>query len=252
MQEQNKKILTPLMLTLSLILIIYFGISSYNQFKEGQYIGESENNITISGTGEVYAQPDLALISFSVITEKETVSEAMSENTSKMNNVITEVKNQSVEEKDLKTTNFSVYPRYEWYEATETKPSGERVLVGYEIYQTLEVKVRNLENIGNIIEKATEAGANQVGSLQFTIEDEQEFKNQAREKAINQAKEKAQEIAEQLDIELVKIINFNENTNSPIFYRSYALDEDSGMGGANIETGENKIEVNVNLTYKIK
>ncbi len=218
-------------------------------------ITETENTITVSDSGEIYAKPDLAISTFSVITEEKTVAEALSKNTEKMNTVIDFVKDQSVEEKDLKTISFNVYPRYEWREEkTEIPPypSGERVLVGYEVRQSLEVKIRDMEKIGTIIEGVTEAGANQVGDLQFTIDKEDELKKQAREQAIEKAKTKAKELASQLGVNLIRIVDFSEGVTIP---RYYSLEKEAamGLGGEEpqIETGENKIEVTVTITYEI-
>jgi len=192
------------------------------------------------------------LIDFSVVGEKKTVIEAMAENTKKMNSVIEAIKSQGVEEKDLKTTNFSISPRYEWYEKSEIYPAGKRVLVGYEVNQTLQVKIRDLTKIGNIIQVATKAGANQVGDLQFTIDKQDELKSQARKEAIEKAKVMAKEIAGQLGVKLVKITNFSENAIAPIPYPYFM--EKAMSGGAEtpqIQTGENKIEVQVSITYEI-
>jgi len=241
-------------------LTVWFSVGISNQLKEGRYIGqeiEAQNVITVSGTGEIYAKPDLALVNFSVVTEKKTVAEAMTENTKKMNAIIEKMKEQGVEEKDLKTTSFSISPRYEWYEAGTCFPpcpSGKRVLVGYEITQSLEVKIRDLSKVGDIIQGATDAGANEVGDLQFTIDKQDELKAQARKEAIEKAKAKAKEMAEQLGVKLVRITNFSESGVFPV-PRPYALMEKAvGMGGAEapqIETGENKIEVTVSITYEI-
>jgi len=192
------------------------------------------------------------LIDFSVVGEKKTVIEAMAENTKKMNSVIEAIKSQGVEEKDLKTTNFSISPRYEWYEKSEIYPAGKRVLVGYEVNQTLQVKIRDLTKIGNIIQVATKAGANQVGDLQFTIDKQDELKSQARKEAIEKAKVMAKEIAGQLGVKLVKITNFSENATAPIPY-PYFMERAMGGGAETpqIQTGENKIEVQVSITYEI-
>jgi len=238
-----------------LVLIIWFGVGTFNKIKEGEYIGkniEERNLITVSGTGEVYAKPDLALISFSVVTEKKEVSEAMKENAEKMNKIINSLKEKEVEEKDLKTTTFSVNPRYEWRDLEFSK--GERVLVGYEVRQVLEVKIRNLEKIGEIIKTATNAGANQVSGLQLTIDKQEELQSQARKEAIEKAKQRAGELAEQLGIKLVRITSFNEGwTTYPIRY-DFMKESAIGMGGEEspqIETGENKIEISVTITYEI-
>jgi len=237
------------------VLTIYVFVGIQNKVKEGRYIGqeiESKNTITVSGSGEVYTKPDLAFTTFSVITEKKQVAEAIGKNTEKMNAIIGSIEEQGVEKKDLKTTDFRVYPRYEWQEKTRFYPSGKRVLVGYEIRQSLEVKIRDMEEIGVIIQKATDSGANQVGDLRFTVDDEDEIKKQARGQAIDEAKEKAKELASQLGVKLVRIVSFNEGGIAP---RYYAFEEAIGMEGEDkapqIEVGENKIEVNVSITYEI-
>jgi len=238
------------------VLIVSIAVGIQNKIKESKYIGqeiETKNTITVSDTAEVYAKPDLALTTFSVKTEKKTVAQAMTENTTKMNAIIDFMKKTGVEEKDLKTTSFNIYPRYDYIQSS-IYPSGQRVLVGYEITQSLQVKIRDLEKIGQIIQGATDAGANQIGDLQFTIDNEDEFKKQARAEAIKKAKDKAEEIADQLGIKLVRIVNFNESSQMP-FYYDYALSEKVGIGGGGevpqIETGENKIEVTISITYEI-
>ena len=216
------------------------------------------NTIAVSETGEVYAKPDLALTTFSVITEAKTVDQALSENTKNMNAVIDSIKKQGVEDKDIKTTRFNISPRYE-YQKVGTEiypyPPGKRVLVGYEVTQSLEVKIRDLTKIGDIIQEATVAGANQVGDLQLTIDKQDELKAQARKEAIKKAKTKAEELASQLGIKLVRITNFSEGISVPFYY---GLKEAVGIGGEvvpqspKIETGENKIAVTVTITYEIR
>ena len=247
--KSKKHCFFALLSILIIVVILSVSVDVYNKIKV-----DSENRITVSGTGKVYIKPDLALTSFSVITEAKTIAEALSQNTEQMNQIISFIKGQGVEDKDLKTTDFNIYPRYEWEEKTEIPPypSGKRVLVGYEVRQSLQVKIRELTKIGEIIQGATDSGANQVGSLQFTVDDQDELKNQAREKAIEQAKEKAKELASQLGIKLVRITNFNE---SGIVPRTYLLEESEaimGAGAPEIEIGETKIEVTVTLTYEIK
>ena len=130
------------------------------------------------------------------------------------------------------------------------------MLVGYEVTQSLEVKIRDMAKIGDILQGATDAGANQVGDLQLTVDKQDELKKQAREEAIKKAKARAQELASQLGIKLVRIVNFSEGVSVPYYY-DYALKEAAGMGGETapspqIETGENKISVTVTITYEIR
>ncbi len=113
----SKIVFVTVIILFLISLIVWFGVGTMNKLKEGRYIGqeiEAKNTITVSGTGEIYTKPDLALLDFSVVTEKKTVAEAMTENTKAMNAIIASIKNQGVEDKDLKTTGFTIYPRYEW------------------------------------------------------------------------------------------------------------------------------------------
>lgn len=246
---------------LLIFCIVWIGADIKNKIKEGKYIGQplqQKNTITVSDSAEIYAKPDLAITAFSVVTEAKTVAEAMSENTQKMNAVISAIKKMGIEETDLKTTNFSISPRYEWEQeklcTAYSCPSGKRVLVGYDINQSLEVKIRDMEKIGDVVQAATDNGANEVGNLEFTIEKEDELKKQAREEAITKAKNKAEELAEQLGVDLIRITNFSESGQVPQwrYYEKMAVESMGGGEAApSIQTGQNKISVSVSITYEI-
>jgi hypothetical protein len=254
---KKKSTLVNVFLAVLIIFAVTLTVSTVvgiqNKIKEGRYIGqeiETKNTLVVSGRGEAYGKPDLALISFAVVSEAKTVAEAMAQNSQKMNAVIQFVKSQGVEDKDLKTTTFSLRPRYEWREDL----SSQRQLVGYEARQQLEVKVRAMDKIGRFVEGASAAGANQIGDLQFTIDNREELERKAREEAVKNAKDRAKELASLLGVNLVRITNFNEENQVP---RPYALeslaavDMKEGTEVPQIETGENKIEITVNITYEI-
>lgn len=249
------KIFTALLISVLIcfVVVIVFGtFKAINEFKRGKYIGQEfqrVNSITVSDSGEVYAKPDIGLVSLSVVTEAKTVAQAMTENTSKMNNVIGFIKEQGVEQKDLKTTNFNISPRYEY-----AHEIGKRTLVGYEVSQSLQVKIRDLSKIGAIIEGATGLGANEVGGLRFAIDNEDAIKAQAREEAIKKAKAKAETLAKQLGVNLVRIISFSESGTTPQLIYDETMSA-IGKGGVavapDIQTGENKTSVTVSITYEI-
>lgn len=254
LKATERRLGTALLIILGIFLVTLI-ISKAIDIKDKIQI--TGNTITVSGTGEIYVKPDLALATFSVITEAKTVDQALSENTKKMNAVIDYVKKQGVEDKDVKTTSFNISPRYE-YQRVEVEiypyPPGKKVFVGYEVTQSLEVKIRDLTKIGDIIQESTAAGANQVGDLWLTIDKQDELKKQAREEAIKKAKTKAWELASQLGIKLVRITNFSEGISVPPYY---VQKEMGGMGEETvpqpqIETGENKITVTVTITYEIR
>ncbi len=265
---------------LAIVLAVYVAALAVNAIKSNKYIGRQvadQATISVSGDGEVYKTPDLAVMSFSVVSEGKTVAEAMEDNTKKMNAITEVIKSMGVAESDLQTTDFSINPRYDYVktaapmlaptDAAEITidegyyyPSGKRTLSGYDINQTLTIKIRqeNMAKIGQIIQEATASGANQVGSLQFTLDDPDAAQAEARELAIAEAKEKAEILARQLNVKLGRIISYNDGGYSPIYRLNYDAKQEYGAGGAasmpapDIQAGESRISVSVNITYEIE
>lgn len=216
---------------------------------------QNEDRFSVSGSGIVYAKADIASINLGFKTDtKKTAAEATVESSSKMNDIIKAVKGLGIEEKDIKTNQYSLNPVYNY-----TNAKGQE-LVGYEVYQSLTIKVRDLTKIGDIIARSTEKGANQVGGISFTIDDEYELKNQARELAINKAKEKAELIAKQAGMELGKVKSVSESYYEgggvvPMYANAKnSLDSarNEAIASPEIATGQNEVKVDVTLTYEVK
>lgn len=244
-----------LLIILILAVTALTGVVLSNQIKAGRYIGQEAANshqITVSGIGKKYVKPDLALINFSVVTDKATVSEAMEENTQKMNEVIKSLENLKVTSKDIQTTNFDLHPRYEWRDKDKIFPSGRRVLVGYEVNQTLQVKVRDLSKVGAVIDQASQAGANQIGSFQLTFDHPEELEAQVRLQAIRRARQNAQSLANQLGVHLGKVINvsFGGTIPQPLRMSGVLYKAEAGES-PQIQTGQNLIQVTAHITYQI-
>ncbi len=255
----NNKFFNPLLIVFIVFMVsltILVNVQISNKVKEGSYIGkgyEFQNIVSFSGEGEVYAKPDMGLVSLSVTNEAKDVSSATKENTEKTNNIILFLKNNGVEEKDIKTTNFSINPRYDYLE------SGKRVLAGYQITQSVQVKIRDIDSVGTILEGAVTAGANQVGNISFVVDDSEEYEKEARALAIADAKKKASEMSEQLGVQLVEIVSFNEGNSYPQYdYDAYSEKRTLGMGAMeesytpDIQTGENAIRSTITINYSIK
>lgn len=255
----NILILSLILFILSLFVSQIFTIK--NKAREANLINGNPATISVVGESEFFAKPDIAKISISVVTEANTVNEATKKNNEKMNAIIKFIKAENIQEKDIKTINYSVNPRYEYQSepsallySFDNKPS-KRILVGYEVLQTLEIKLRDLDKSNIIIEGATSRGANQVGSLKFTFDDESALKDKARKEAILDAKEKAKILADQLNVKLVHIINYYDQSK-PIYYNQKfdTMSEDVSIIEElpNIEPGENKINARVTIIYEIK
>lgn len=216
---------------------------------------DQQDRFSVVGSGTVYAKADIANIEIGLKTDnKKTAAEATAESTKKMNDIIAELKKLGIEEKDIKTTGYLLMPVYNY-----TQERGQE-LIGYQVTQNLSLKIRDLNKTGEVIAKTTEKGANQIGGINFTIDDEFALKNQARELAIQKAKEKAGLIAKQSGMRLGKIKSVYENSDPLPIARNYSnakMDlglESTGTGLVNpeIQSGQNEIKVEVTLVYEVK
>ncbi|MDD5290823.1 MAG: SIMPL domain-containing protein [Patescibacteria group bacterium] len=233
---------------------VYLAILSWNAVKTHNYIGISEqqrHSITVNGDGEVIGVPDIAKIQLGYSVEKKTVAAAQKDNTDKMNAVIKKLKDDfKIDDKDIKTTDYSIYPQYDW-------SKGIQIFRGYEVNQSLEVKLREMEKVSQVLDEAGTLGLNQIGSLTFEIDNEEALKQEARIKAIEAAKTKAEDLAKVAGVKLGRIISFSESANgiAPVAYRSNykVADEALGMGGAapEIEAGSSEIKITATVEYEI-
>lgn len=217
--------------------------------------------ITISGEGEVTARPDIGSFNFGVRGEGDDAAAAQEQSAQAMNEIMTYLEEAGVAEADIKTDNYNLNPRYNWIERPCTGgvcPGGERVIEGYEAYQTVTVKVRDLDQSGELISGVGSRGATNVSSLQFTIDDPANLEAEARALAIEDAKAKAEVLADDLDVKIVELTNFYEEGDrggypEPYMARSeMAMDEAVANTAPSMPTGEDTITKRVNLTYKVK
>jgi len=250
------KILMIVGIVFLVMLIIYTVFAIQNTAKGTKYIGAngSQNTINVSETGTVYAVPDVALVTFSTITQESTIDSALQKNSDKTNGIIDFLKRQGIQEADMTVVDFNIYPQYEW----QTKgvdltvyPMGKRVIVAYQAVESIEVKMRQTDLIGRNIQGSVEAGASQVSGLRFVIDKEDDLTKQAREQAITDAKAKAQEIATKMGVKLGAPVSFAESSFVPVYS---ATDKATAGTGSNLQivVGENKIEVTVNISYEIQ
>lgn len=237
---------TLIILAITAVLICAFKFTSQQK---------NEDRFSVSGSGIIYAKADIANIQLGFKTAtKKTAAEATVEGSTKISDIIKVIKSLGVDEKDIQTSNYSLNPVYNY-----TNIKGQQ-LIGYEVYQNLSIKVRDLTKIGDIIARGTEKGANQIGGINFTIDDEFALRNQARELAINKAKEKAALIAEQSGMKLGQVKNVSENASEAGIIPMYANAKMEFAAGADanqiaspeIATGQNEVKVTVTLTYEVK
>ena len=127
------------------------------------------------------------------------------------------------------------------------------MLKGYQVSQSVTVKVRDIGRAGELLSGVGKNGATNVGGLMFSIDDEDAVRGEARTKAIADAKAKAKELGKELGVSLVRIVSFSENGNysGPIMYAT-SMGKGGGEGSPEIPAGQNDIVSNVTVTYEIR
>ena len=216
------------------------------------------NTISVDGMGKATAIPDIATISFSVTGEGKTASLAQDEATKKNNLALALLEEKDIDESDYKTTSYSVSPKYSYPQPCYSGPCvyDEQRVVGYTVNQTTEVKVRDLGMVGDLLAALGDAGISQLYGPNFTVEDTDSVRAEARKEAIAEARAKAKVLASDLGVRLVRVVNFSENSGGyPVPYYS----RDLGMGGAmeakvapDVAPGENEVVSQVYITYEIR
>lgn len=210
-----------------------------------------QRTLSVSGTGTAYLTPDIAYLYLGVRTEKLTAAEAMAENNTQTQTVIQALKDFGIDAKDIRTTNFSIWPM-DKYDPQTGMPTGDKT---YVVDNTVYVTVRDLDKLGDLLDTIVAAGANTVNSIQFDVADKEAALKDARADAVKDANAKAQEIADVSGVTLgqLQTISFIDSQPYPFF------DGKGGGGGVAaeaaavpIQPGQLTFSVTVNVTYEIK
>lgn len=248
--EFAKKIIVTLVALLLVYVIVWVGVLTRNSIKQFSFIGKSdvpERIIAIEGTGTVQVRPDVAMTTMGLRTEAETVALAQEENSEKMNTLIASLKNAGIPEEDIQTINYNVREVYDF-----TEEEG-RVLVGHEVSQQVRVRIRDVAKASRILALAGEVGANNVGGLQFTIDDRSVYLQEARTEALKQVREKAMAIEASLGVDVGEITSYSEwqdQYGQPAFRM---LESADAFGGApSIEAGQEEVVLNVSVGYQLR
>lgn len=208
----------------------------------------SEYTLSVTGSGTVKATPNQAVISLGVITQADTVSDAVLENAEKMNAAVAALRQLGISEDDIETSWYSVNPIYEWNEMKHSS-----TITGYEVTNTITVTTYNLDILGPIIDNATAAGVNRVNSLTFKVSDEMQSQLEeiAIQNACADAKVKAEIIAESLNVTVIGVKSISVNSVWPITPIYSALDV-RAVESTSIFPGESEITATVHVEFLIQ
>jgi uncharacterized protein YggE len=240
-------------LLISAILLAAFALGACGATTVVSNPAPTQRTLAVTGTGMVYLAPDVAYINIGVHTEKATASDAVSANNDQTQQVVAALKNSGVDAKDIRTTNFSIYPNTQ-YDQQMGKPG----ITTYVVDNTVYVTVHQLDKLGDLLDATVQAGANNVNSIQFDVFDKSSAIKQARDQAVKDAQTQAQGLASASGVTLgnVQTVTFYNNIPQPVT-------DVYGKGGGGalaaapaasvpINTGQLTLTVTVNMTYEIK
>jgi uncharacterized protein YggE len=248
---------------LGIALTIYALVAAYGEYKSWSNPAIQGATITVSGVGEATAIPDIATITFTIRETAKTVPEAQKLVEAKAKPALDALTKLGVASKDIKTLSYIVNPKYE-YETTICPMSAsycqpKQKLVGYEVSQTTQVKVRKIDSAGEAIAIVGENKISEVSGPAFEVDDIEKIKAEAKEAAIKDARSKAKSTAGSLGVDLGRITGFSEDGGYnpvPMYARAemktFAAGAADSLQTVSLPQGESVIKVNVSITYELK
>jgi uncharacterized protein len=234
------------------VLISMVSLSAFS-FPAGGGGGSNDvapiRTISVTGSGKSYLTPNLATISIGVHTEDPDVVKALNDNTAKLQAVSDALKGLGIAQKDIQTTNFSVYPSQQY------GPNGEMKELKYAVDNTVTITARDLAKLGDILSKVISQGANNIYGITFDASDRAKALSDARLAAVGDAKAQANELAAAAGVTLGKVQGISVNTSQPVpMYSNYGMGGGGGMAAAApapISSGQLLVSVDVSITYEI-
>jgi len=237
---------------LMVLLILVIGTIVIISLVRDRIVNKQYWTVNVVGVGKVTVKPDMAILNLGVKTVNEpTAKLALDKNTQAINEIINQLTSKGINTDDIQTSFYNLTPVYN---TTGTD------IIGYTAEQQLTVKVRDIQNkgdkkLGEIIEVASKAGANQVNSISYDYLEIDKIKQQARIIAINDAQKKAVELSQQTGIKLGKIVGWWENYITNPMENFGGMDYGRGGAGGTAPTimpGVGEITIEMNVSYLVK
>jgi uncharacterized protein YggE len=238
-----RKFALPALLVIGLVAFV---------ISEGQVVDAQEpagRIISVTGQAEIYVKPDVATISFGVETNGSTAQEAQRLNAQAMNKVIAALTAGGIAKEDIQTSNFSLYPVYETQLAPD-RSYGKQVLSGYRCKNTVSVRIKDIENVGGLIDAAVSAGATNVNSIVFGVLDSRKYEDEVLAKAVANAGHKAEVMARAAGVNITGISRMSDGYVSVSSMRgAVKVWADTDVAASPVEPGEVLITGTVQIDF---
>lgn len=206
-----------------------------------------QRSLNVTGNGKVNLTPDIVYINIGVHTEGANVGEALASNTAQSQKVSDGLKQFKVEAKDIQTTAFNVYPQQQY------GPQGEMLEIKYVVDNSVYVTVRDLNQLGAILDSVVKSGANNINGIQFDVADRSAAMSEARKAAMDNARAQAEELAKASGTTLGEVQSINVSSYSqPYQVATLKGDASAGSSTVPVSAGQISLTVDVNVSYLLK
>jgi uncharacterized protein YggE len=251
----KKNWLLTIILALMVVIVSLVGCSPSNTAApinvEGLNINNQQEGIWVSGRGTGTVTPDIAIIRLGVETQGDSVATVQSEATEAMEQVMVALTDNGVARKDIQTQYYYIRQVTQWDRVKE-----EEVVVGYEVIHTVNVKIREIDKTGTVIDAVVTAAGDRIriNSINFSVDDPTDYYDEAREEAMANAKAKAEQLAELAGGRLGNAIYISESSQTPSVYRQDVgvSVEEAAVAGTSISPGELEISLTVQVGYGLQ
>ena len=207
-------------------------------------------SISVSGQGQAYGTPDLATINAGVQTRATTLGEATSQNQAAIARLMRALESEGIEAKDIQTSNYSVWPE----QRHDPKDQDSPKVTGYGVRNTVSVKVRDIDRLGEVLAKLTDAGANSINGINFGVADSSALEEQARAAAMLDARSKAGALAELASVKLGEVLQISMSSSGgypvPVSNARFQMAEASMA--PSISAGQLSVSIQVQVSYAIE
>jgi uncharacterized protein YggE len=209
-----------------------------------------ERSVTVVGIGKVSGKPDIARVTVGIETQASSLQQAVDDNKVKMNNLLATLKKLGLADKDIRTSNYSVYTERVGQPSPVAEEPVSTDQMIYHVTNQVDVTLRDVDQIGAVLDQAVAAGANNIYGVNFSVEDTAKLETEAREKAVADAKARAAELAQLNGVQLGQVLTVSEVVGGAVpLYRDAAM----GMGGGTpVQPGELEISLSIQITYAVQ
>lgn len=256
--SSNKAIRLSAVAAIGLLAVFLLLLSLGELMNFGRPTTPVMNTITVEADGSATAIPDIARITFTVMEQNAEVAVAQQAATDRTKAALEALKQQGIDDKDIKTLSYNVYPQYASVGCMPGMPCPTPRISGYEVSQSVEVKVRETDKASTILGALGSLNVQNISGPEFTVDDPDAVKAEARAEAVEKAREKARELARNLGVRLGKVVSFSEN-NQPPYMMGYdgmakggVMMEAAAQSAPSLPMGENEYTAYVYVTYEIR